>query len=200
MISSRTQLLHVDYLEEENIADLELEEHLIENKEFYDCTFQRCNFFKSRFVGCRVEACTFEDCDLSAARVTNSIFIDSSFVRSKASGINWAEMRKFIGSLSFSFVDSNVNYASFMELNIKGSLFINCVARDINFCDANLSNTIFKNTDLSGTHFLRTNLTEADFSDAHNYAIDPANNSLKGAIFSAPEVLSLLHSLGIIIR
>ena len=45
--------------------------------------------------------------------------------------------------------------------------------------------------------FNRTRLDRANFTDASNYAIDPMANSVEGASFSIPEVLSLLSTFKI---
>ena len=45
--------------------------------------------------------------------------------------------------------------------------------------------------------FALTRLNNCNFLEAMNYAIDPVENDIAGARFSAPEVLNLLSSFGI---
>ena len=47
---------------------------------------------------------------------------------------------------------------------------------------------------------MHTNLSSADFSGAQNYQIDANENTIKKAIFSLPEALSLLSTFDIKIQ
>ena len=78
-----------------------------------------------------------------------------------------------------------------------GIKIINCAAVDVDFRECNLSNADFNGTDLSDSLFQGTNLTGANFKDAHNFQIDPANNILTKARFSLPEAMSLLYCMDI---
>ena len=50
---------------------------------------------------------------------------------------------------------------------------------------------------LGRTTFSRCDLQRADFRMAEAYAINPADNRMKGARFSFPDVVALLEGTGI---
>ena len=70
--------------------------------------------------------------------------------------------------------------------------FKDCQLREIDFSEADLSNSSFIDCDLSQAIFQNTNLEKADFRSALYYSIDPENNRLKGAKFSAAGIAGLL--------
>ena len=69
----------------------------------------------------------------------------------------------------------------------------------VNF-DADLQESDFSYSTLTGTLFGNTNLCKANFSNAEDYDINIQNNKIKKAIFSIPEVTSLLKHFDIVIK
>ena len=69
--------------------------------------------------------------------------------------------------------------------------------RETDFFKANLTGCDFENTDLQATRFQNCNLRKASFVGAKNYFVDPVDNNVRQAKFSAPEVLSLLSKFKI---
>jgi uncharacterized protein YjbI with pentapeptide repeats len=55
----------------------------------------------------------------------------------------------------------------------------------------------FHGCDLLGATFLQTNLEKADFRNAVNYSLDPDQNKVKKARFSAEGLGGLLQKYGI---
>jgi uncharacterized protein YjbI with pentapeptide repeats len=94
--------------------------------------------------------------------------------------------------VKLSFNKSLIRDCNISELNLTGTTFTDCEINRCDFYKSNLSKTIYKGSSLPGSLFESTNLSGADFSEAINYKINPANNKIKGAKFSYPEVLNLL--------
>ena len=75
--------------------------------------------------------------------------------------------------------------------------FITCKLEETDFSETKLDESIFHFSDLTRAIFNHSDLRKADFRGAHNYVIDPRNNFLKEAVFSEPDVMSLLETLDI---
>lgn len=65
------------------------------------------------------------------------------------------------------------------------------------FAKANLSGSSFYGCDLSDTEFFQCDLRKSDFRQASGYKVDVLSCQVKGAKFSYPEAINLLHYLGI---
>ena len=89
----------------------------------------------------------------------------------------------------------NFSQLKMMEHSLEGSTIQDC-----DFYQTNLEGAVFNSCDLKGSLFDECNLSEADFRSAKNYNINPAQNKLKKAIFSMPEVLAFLEPLGIVVE
>ena len=72
-----------------------------------------------------------------------------------------------------------------------------CKAHDVDFSECNLKGADFFRTDLRETRFAFCKLDKCNFREATNYLINPLENSIEGAKFSSPEVLSLLDAFEI---
>ena len=83
---------------------------------------------------------------------------------------------------------------------LKSSQMVECLAQETDFAEADLSKANCLKTDFYKARFFHTNLTEADLTQALNYDINAANNTLKKTRFSLPEAVALLHSLDIILE
>jgi uncharacterized protein YjbI with pentapeptide repeats len=102
--------------------------------------------------------------------------------------------------LAFSFENCQLNHSTFFQLHLRKTVFKDCQLREIDFSEADLSNANFFDCDLSQAIFQNTNLEKADFRSSFNYVIDPENNRLKGARFSAAGISGLLEKYQIIIE
>ena len=78
--------------------------------------------------------------------------------------------------------------------------FLNCEFSDSDFKGTFLYEASFEGSFFRGTVFHNANLEKASFVNAHGYNIDPRVNKIKKAVFSAPDVLSLLSHLEIVIK
>ena len=174
------------------------QEH-IASSEFIDCRFIRCSFAESVFSSCRFISCTFQSCDLSLAQVPGCTFSNTRFKDSKVIGIDWTQADWSAPTLGdpIGFSKSTLNHSTFIGLSLRAIEVRDCSAVDVDFREADLSQADFTGTDLSNSLFANTDLTAADLSRARNYHIAPHQNTLKGAKFSMPEAMSLLHNLDI---
>ncbi len=181
--------------------ELHQEQAQLVSSEFYDCTFLHCFLAEAVFRNCRFAGCTFQRCDLSLIQIPNSTFSGIHFEDSKVIGVNWAEANWAGARLwdPIRFSRCAVSHSTFIGLSLRGMHMRDCVAEDVDFREADLYQADLAGTDLSKSLFSNTNLTEANLSRARNYYIDAGQNVVKGAKFSLPEAMSLLHSLGILL-
>lgn len=169
------------------------------SRQFYGCLFKNCDFTGAEFRGCRFTDCRFESCNLSLLRLPRTALSNVSFKNSKLTGVNWTEAAwprvKLPGLLKF---DNCVLADSvFLGLHLRETAIVNCRAVGADFREADLSKADLAGTDLAGALFGSTNLAGANLAGARNYAIRPADNVMKGARFSMPEAMALLHCLDI---
>jgi fluoroquinolone resistance protein len=130
---------------------------------------------------------------LNNTGLTNAVFKDC-----KVLGVNFHECTDFLFSVAFE--RCTLDHASFTGKKMVKTRFADSSLKGATFAQANLNGSVFKDCDLSHTIFERTDLSGVNFASAHNFDIDPDNNTLKKAIFSADGLQGLLtkHHLKII--
>ena len=179
----------------------ELEESgsIVESTQFEDCLFLGGHFAETQFIDCKFVDCRFKDSDLSVASFRGSRFADSSFDRSKLVGIDWSVLNwsAVILAAPFGFRSCDLSYSTFSGLKLKEMTAQDCKMREVDFTECDLMGSDFSRSDLLGSRFYQTVLEECNFEDAMNYLISPIDNSLKGARFSHPEVMTLLEPFNI---
>lgn len=185
--------------------DIQFRSEVYAEQEFNKVSFEHCHFINcdlssSHLKSCSFEDCIFENCNLSTLHVDDCTFRDTSFTSSKLIGILWHECRQRGFSLGIKFKDSSLNYSSFYGLDLQKCTFDTVSAIEVDFTEANLSKRVLHNMNLSGATFSRTNLKGTDFTTATNYLLNPAENTVKGAIFSMPEAMNLLYTFGVKIQ
>jgi uncharacterized protein YjbI with pentapeptide repeats len=164
------------------------------DRRFEGCTFVDCAFAQTVFRRCVFIDCKFKDCDLSNAVFSGSRIIDASFADCKLVGVNWTAASA-VSHLSFE--RCALSYALFTGLDLRKSVWRDCLAKEADFADANLSEADLRGTDLIGARFVNTNLMKADLSGSRNYAIRPDQCKIKKAKFTLPEATLLLYGLDI---
>ncbi|MEN9809331.1 MAG: hypothetical protein RLZZ488_898 [Pseudomonadota bacterium] len=163
---------------------------------FESCTFRRCKFIGRELRNCRFIDCTFENCDFSVATVTGSSFRNATFKDCKAIGVNWS---KSAGIHSAKFHQCKLNDSSFTMVDMRGTLFEDCLLEGVDFRETRLEKSKFPNCRMNGAQFNKTNLVDTDFSQANGYFFDPRENRLKNTKVSLPEAMGLLESLGAVL-
>jgi fluoroquinolone resistance protein len=190
-----------EYLENE-FESVNLNNSETISSRFQECVFDRCKFTESAFVNCRFIDSQFVNCDLSLMGIPGSYFSGTRFEECKIIGVNWALANwSDLGIWkAIEFNQCALNHSTFLGLEIPKSRFINCELVNVDFREANLTSVDFSNSDLNESLFNSTNLTGSNLIKARNYQIDPTKNKLKNAMFSMPEVLSLLYNMDIEIK
>lgn len=128
----------------------------------------------------------------------NTKFQEVTFIRCKLAGLNFSQISKIL--LSVKFLDSNLAFCNFPDLNLSDTKFVNCQLNGCDFLDTNLKNALFENTSLPGTQFDHCDLSGADFRSARDFVINLEGNKLDKAIFSLQGALTFLETLNIIIE
>ena len=163
--------------------------------EFSGCCFRNINFSNYQLIRTSFSDCRFISCNISNADVEGCRFQGVNFCSCKILGIVFAKISPFL--LNWEFNDCQLQLCNFSGLNMKKSSFISSKIHESDFVNVDLQKSSFKYSDLSGSRFHNADMTGTDFSDAKNFFIDVTTNKLKGAKFSLPEVLNLLHQFGI---
>ena len=158
--------------------------------EYENCEFKNCDFSNVDLSSFHFSNCRFVGCNLSLVKLVKTIFRDTKFIESKMLGIQFSDCSEF--GLSFSFEQCVLNHASFFKTKIKKTIFANSQIQDVDFSWCDLSAAYFLHCDLFRATFDNTNLEKADLSTAFNYQINPAQNKVKKAKFSALGLAGLL--------
>jgi len=158
--------------------------------EYEGCKFTGCNFASTTLSEIRFIDCEFVDCDLSNTNLHKTSFQDVLFKGCKMLGLAFDVCKPF--NFSIKCEDSILNHSIFFQTKLTNSTFRNCQLRAVDFAESEMMGSDLSACDLLNATFDRTNLENADLRGAINYSINPNTNKLKGARFSAPEVLSLL--------
>lgn len=175
------------------------ENNRLSGMEFNDCVFKDC-----RWVGVRVENCTFTDCTFEHCSMSGVVFAftrmrDSWLRGSSFRSMAWGGLqgRSALGMPFTSAQNCAFQYNDFSGMALAGFDFSTCNFMECSFDECSLKNAVFNGVPLARSRFTRCDLTGADFRSASGYGIDPADNKLRGARFSFPDVVALLDGTGI---
>lgn len=138
-----------------------------------------------------------EDCNLSLAHLINTGLSSVKFKNCKLLGVDFIKVKDF--SFAVSFENCILDYASFSKKKLRNTVFKKCKLQEVNFQEGDLTGSIFADCDLTRTSFNNTILYEADFTSAYNFSIDPENNRMKKAKFSASHLQGLLEKYNLIV-
>lgn len=163
--------------------------------EFDSCSFQQCVFTAGSIAGSVFIDCVFENCDLSNLKLTHTSFRAVQFVGCKMMGLRFDECNPSL--LSFNFDHCILSHSVLVGLKLKGTKMVHSIADGVDFTDADLTSAVFTHTHFLDARFIQTNLEKADFRNATNYQLDPTQNKLKKAQFSADGLPGLLTVFGI---
>lgn len=162
----------------------------LESGEYRDCTFNNCDFSNADFTDCLFSDSEFAGCNLSLANLTRTGFREVRFINCKLLGLHWEDCNSLIYNLSFDHC--TLDFSSFYNLNLRETVFRHSSLKESDFTDADLSRAVFESCDLDRTIFYHTNLEKADFRSARFFNIDPEQNRIRRAKFSASSLPGLL--------
>ncbi len=160
----------------ETFADLDLTEHQVADKEFYNCTFRNCKLGVTAWPACRFESCIFDDCDLVRMNPTRAGLHGVELKRCRLMGIDWSHVSR---NPELKFTECNMRYSSFVGINLRKTEFFRCAVVDSHFNDTLLNEATMHECDLAHTTFRRCDLTKADLSQTRGVFIDPKENIVK---------------------
>jgi uncharacterized protein YjbI with pentapeptide repeats len=109
-------------------------------------------------------------------------------------GVDWSDVA---ANPSASFEDSNLQFSSFVKVNLTKTRLRRCTLVDVNFIESRLAEADFGHSDLTGSRFERCDLRKADFADARGVHFDPAKNTVKGAKISLATAVLLASAAGL---
>jgi len=176
---------------EQKIKGVDFTHDRFRTGEYEKCSFLNCVFSNIDLSNAVFNTCDFHSCDLSLAKVVNTAFRMVKFQDCKLLGVRFEVCNNFL--LTFEFENCNLDMASFYKLSVARTIFRTCSLHEADLSEANLTQAVFENCDLAGAIFGRTVLESADFTNAFNFSIDPENNRIRKARFSATGLAGLLH-------
>lgn len=174
-------------------ADLEGHDRTFEDCKFINCDLSYADLSHITFVNCIMDAC-----NLSLIKITATGLQDVNFKYCKITGVNFGDSSNF--SLSVSFTKCVLDYTVWHKKKLKGTKFIECSFEEADFSETDLTNAIFDQCNLNRAIFNRTILKGADVRTAYNFNIDPENNSITKAKFSADALAGLLMKYNLVIE
>jgi len=174
-------------------ADIEGRDRIFEGCSFINCDLSYADLSHITFINC-----VMDTCNLSLAKLGNTGFQEVEFRDCKFTGVNFSASNNF--SFSVSFTKCILDYTIFQKKRLKGTKFEDCSLIESDFSEADLTSAVFSNCDLNRTIFDRTILKGADLSTATNFNIDPENNTIAKAKFSAHALAGLLVKYNLIIE
>lgn len=167
----------------------------LQDKIFEKCKFNHCTFLDCDFSGVEFADCSFENCSVGPVKVFDTSFRNVIFQNSKLVGVDFSKCSTSFFELHF--LQSLVDTCNFSATKMTVSTLSDSTIRGCTFGETDLRKVIFQNCDLNGSAFHLAKLEKADFRTAKNYSINPASNKIKGALFSLPGAISLLHAFDI---
>jgi uncharacterized protein YjbI with pentapeptide repeats len=140
-----------------DLAGADLSERIFER-----CTFRKLVLQESIWTKARLHDCVFESCDLTRIKTTKLALRGVEFLGCRLMGVDWSDVAP---NPAVSFEDSNLQFASFVKVNLTKTRFRRCKLVDVNFIESRLAEADFGHSDLSGSRFERCDLRKADFDD-----------------------------------
>lgn len=187
-----------DYIQDEQYNGNSFTEEDIKYKEFENCTFTNCDFRACTFQSVYFFDCVFVECNFNDTKINYVSLRGVEFHKCDFTNVNFAMTDQVI--YDFNFTNCLLDYAKFYKLKLKRMRFIGCSLVAADFMESDLTEAVFDNCDLRRTVFIKTIANKADFSTSYNYTIDPEQNKLKKAQFSADGLKGLLEKYDLVIH
>ncbi len=192
------QVMAAIYTENQRFENIDFTQQAPVKGSYEGCTFVSCNFSAADLGGLNFVDCEFTACNLSNCKVVKTGLRQCRFVQCKLLGLRFDTCNDFLFVVSFD--KCRLDFASFFKVKLKGTIFKDCSLREVDFAQADLTSAVLGNCDLKDATFGATNLERADFRTAFNYSINPTENKLKQAKFSALGLAGLLDGYDIIVE
>lgn len=186
------------YTEDQRYENRNFVTHPIPKGEYIACTFISCLMTKANLSGYVFEDCTFISCDLSMVVMNDTAWRNVTFRDTKMLGVSFDVCKTF--GLSFMFEGCLLDHSSFCGKKLRNTRFVKCRLHETDFSECDLTASVFDHCDMARVVFVQSNLESCDLRSSTGYRIDPEVNRLRGAMFSYPEVLTLLHKYGVVVE
>src|SRR5207248_7380704 len=141
--------------------------------------------------------CVMDSCNLSLVKVTQTGLQGITFKDCKITGVNFGDTSNF--SLEVSFIKCVLDYTVWHKKKLKGTVFNDCSFEEADFSETDFTNAVFEKCNMNRAIFSRTILKGADLRTAYNFNIDPENNTVNKAKFSADALNGLLLKYNLVI-
>jgi fluoroquinolone resistance protein len=184
----------------ELLSGLRLEDASLARATFTGCRFERVALGRADLAGVAFDEVELADCDLSSATLAGAKLRDVVFRGCKLLGIDWSAIAQSPIGQPLVFERCQLDHGIFRGLNLRGSAFRDCSAREIDVTGAILTDVVFAGSDLTRARFGRTRLTGADLRGATGYAFDPRENEVRGLRVALPDAAELLRALEITVE
>ena len=187
------------YFEGELFENISLSEEVIQGYEFVDCQFINCSFEKCKAVRCSFSECRFTSCSITDMGSEYSEVKFLELDKCVLMGINWSVWKPSgrFGTALSKVTDCKIKYNTFTGMSFPKFDFSGSSITGSMFAKVDLSGSSFHGCNLADTEFFQCDLRKADFREASGYKVDVLSCKVKDARFSYPEVVNLLHYLGI---
>ncbi len=179
---------------EQIFDDLAFRQKKVRSSNFELCKFIGCDLSESEFTECKFVDCEFKESNLNVVKFDGTRILETDFNNCKITGVNWTSLSWTSVALCspVSFHSCDISFSVFHALKLPELIVNSCKAHDVDFSDCDLAGADFYATDLKDSRFIFSDLDRCNFREAVNYTINPMENSVEGANFSTPDVLSLL--------
>lgn len=178
------------YIQNQEFKAVDFNESLLQAGDYESCTFTNCLFTSTLLAKINFINCHFESCDWSMAQLVQVAFREVEFVNNKFVGTSFEAVNPFL--LLMKFKACHFQLSSFVGLAMPETKFENCRLQEVDFSESDLTKSQIIESDLSGCIFKNTILEAADLQSAFHFSIDPSQNKIKGARFSASNLSGLL--------
>lgn len=131
----RHTLADRDLFEDEVFANLELPNVDLSGKTFVRCTFKKLVLQEATWKGTQLEDCVFDGCDLTRMRPAHMAARGVEFLNCRMMGIDWSNVG---ANPTVTFEGCNLQYASFVNVNLTGTRFTHCCLVEVNFVESRL--------------------------------------------------------------
>ena len=188
----------MEYINEQHFEDIDFAKENIGQAEYSFCTFTKCNFADTALSNIRFIDSIFEDCNWSNANIQDCSIQDCKFENCKMLGLQFNTCSDF--GFGIHCKNCNLQHSVFFKMDLRQCSFDHCHLGYVDFGEADLTSIKLYDCNLANTFFGYTNLERTNLTGSVNFNIDPDNNKLKGARFSATEVIRLLDKYGLVIE
>jgi fluoroquinolone resistance protein len=134
------------------------------------------------------------------AVLDGSRFTDCRFVDCKALAVSWGRAAPApLATRPWDFERCRLDLGSFRETEAAGSRFVGCSMREVDLAGADLQRAELTGCDLSAATFAGTDLRGASLLGSSGYALDPAENRVRGLRVDTLGAAGILRALGLVV-